>query len=380
MIGRRLRWIVEAQRGEVLNMTKTPLRLISALAVLVGIHLASVATHADGWTNITGTLANMPSECGNLTLVSPVPDAQTVIAGVATQGLWVNSGGSTWTHLGNGSGSDVIGNRPSWILFDPLRPNTFWESGIYSSNGGVFRTTDAGLTFHRLGTIWHNDYVSVDFSDPNRQTLVAGGHEQVQTVYRSIDGGTTWTNIGAALPANVKFTSHPVALGPQLYLVNAQGWSGTNGGIFRTTNGGATWDQVSTSDAYGPPLLASNGAIYWSDGSALLRSVDQGQTWTRMGGGLRNIAPLELPDGRLAAANDSNILVSADAGATWSPIGPPTPYPAVGMTYSPSRGAFFIWRGDCGNVVPADSVWQLDYPISHLSLSAPTNLRIVTSD
>src|SRR4029079_8015651 len=154
---------------------------------------------AASWVNVTGNLANMASECGNLTMLSAVPGSDTIIAGVALKGLWANSSGNTWSHLGSGAGSDTITNRPSWITYDPLHPGVFWESGIYNGRG-VFKTTDGGSTFRQLGSIAHNDYVSVDFGDPDRKTLLAGGHEQAQTVYRSTDGGQTWTNIGVTLP------------------------------------------------------------------------------------------------------------------------------------------------------------------------------------
>src|SRR5258706_6653445 len=159
------------------------------------------AAAASAWVNVTGTLANMASECGNLTMVSAVPGSDNIIAGIARNGLWVNGNGSTWAQL---AGSSIITNRPSSITYDPAHPGVFWESGIYGTGGGVFKTTDNGNTFQQLGSISHNDYVSVDFGDPSRQTLLAGGHEQSQTVHRSTNGGQSWTNVGLNLPANTK--------------------------------------------------------------------------------------------------------------------------------------------------------------------------------
>src|SRR5512137_2274038 len=137
------------------------------------------------WANVTGNLADLPSECGNLCLLSVVPGQDRIIAGIAKRGLWeTTDAGATWTPLGQGAGSDLIVNRPSRLLYDPSNANTFWESGIYNSSG-VYRTTNAGQTFQHLGSARHNDYVSVDFSDPQRRTLVAGGHEQSRTVWKS---------------------------------------------------------------------------------------------------------------------------------------------------------------------------------------------------
>ena len=94
-----------------------------------------------------------------------------IIAGIAKQGLWqTTDGGKTWTPLGQGAGSDVIVNRPSRIEYDPTSSDTFWESGIYNSSG-VYRTTNGGMTFQHLGIARHNDFVSVDFSDPQRRTM-----------------------------------------------------------------------------------------------------------------------------------------------------------------------------------------------------------------
>ena len=110
------------------------------------------------WVNVTGNLAEMPSECGNLCLLSVVPGQDRIIAGIAKKGLWqTTDGGASWTPLGQGAGSDAIVNRPSRILYDPTDANIFWESGIYNSFG-IYRTKDGGQTFQHLGSAKHNDF------------------------------------------------------------------------------------------------------------------------------------------------------------------------------------------------------------------------------
>jgi photosystem II stability/assembly factor-like uncharacterized protein len=355
-------------------MKLKPVGWLLLLSVALGARpvLLSGAT----WVNATGNLANMASECGNLTLLSAVPGSDSVIAGVALKGLWANSSGTTWSPLGSGAGSDTITNRPSWITYDPLNSGVFWESGIYNG-GGVYKTTDNGSTFHRLGTIFHNDYVSVDFTDPNRQTLLAGGHEQSQTVYRSTNGGQNWTNIGVNIPANTKFSGDPVVIDAQTYVVNLTGWGTGAPGVARTTDGGASWQLVSTLGPDAVPLVTSTGAIYWPLGSSLMKSTDSGLTWSQVGSNLRQLRPIELPDGRLASADSTGLVISADGGSTWSPIGPPLPYAPAGVIYSPSRGAFFIWHWDCGGVVLPDAIMRLDLSVASETLTAPKNLRII---
>ena len=344
----------------------THLRFIRRLWA-AGILFTITSPLAAQWVNVTGNLADLPSECGNLCLLSAVPGQDKIIAGVAKRGLWqTTDGGATWTTLGQGAGSDAIVNRPSRILYDPKDAKVFWESGIYNSFG-VYRTRDAGQTFQHLGSAKHNDFVGVDFADPQRRTLLAGGHEQARTVWKSVDGGQTWTNVGVNLPEGTKHSSNPLLLDATTYLVNASGWGKGTGGVFRTSNGGATWTQTSALEANGAPLSASDGSIYWplASGRGLLRSTDQGQTWTQACGPgvLKGSTPIELPDGKLAAIAGKGLKVSADHGATWTALLEPTPVPPAGLIYAPARQAFFIWNWDCGNKVLTNAVWRCNYRV-----------------
>jgi photosystem II stability/assembly factor-like uncharacterized protein len=322
------------------------------------------AVGAASWVNVTGNLAYQASECGNLSIVSAKPGSDMVIAGIALRGLWVNRGGATWTPLGTGAGSDIITNRPTWITYDPANPAVFWQSGSYNG-GGVYKTTDGGTTFRRLGSVVHNDYVSVDLSDPNRQILLAGAHEAPQEVYKSTDGGQSWKNVGTNLPANTKFSSNPLVINATTYLVNASGWGAGATGIFRTTDGGGYWQMVSAAGPSGGPLVSTQGMIYWADGGNLLKSTDSGATWVQLvGAKLNGITPVELPDGRLASAAGDRLVLSSDGGLSWTPTGAPLPYQPGGLTYSASQAAFFIWRvPDCNDVVAADAVMRLDFVV-----------------
>jgi hypothetical protein len=321
-----------------------------------GTHAATLLLQPENrWVNVTGTLANMVSECGNLTMLSAVPGSSTVIAGVAGKGLWTNNGGTAWVQL---SGSGSIANRASWIVYDPAHAGVFWESGIYGG-GGVYQTTDNGNTFRRLGSIKHNDYVSVDLRDPERQTMLAGGHEQSQTVYQSSDGGRNWMNIGSNLPANSGASTNPLIINESTYVVNALGGAPGSGGIYRTTTAGTSWQKVSGLGPSGPPLVTSNRTIYWPADGGLLRSTDMGATWTLVGKNIQPVHPLELSDGKLVSVGSDYLVISPDRGETWSPFGAPLPFRPNGVIYSPSRRTFLIWHGDCREMVPPDAVMEI---------------------
>jgi len=327
--------------------------------------------HAD-WTNVTSNLAGLPSECGNLSQISAKPDEDMLIAGVPQEGIWSSrDGGQSWQALGAGAGSDPITNRMSAIVYDPAHTNVFWESGTYNG-GGVYRTDDDGKTILALGNVAHTDLVSVDFSDPNRQTLLAGGHEQAKTLNLSVDGGKSWRPTGAGLPDKTNCTN-PLIIDSKTFLVGCGGYGGGVTGIYRSEDGGVTWSSVSELGGVWAPLHAADGSIYWSTPSTnvLARSTDDGQTWQQVTGPdvLQGLSPVELPDGRIAALakNGVGVVVSSDSGATWALATSALPYPdASGLVYSAQQKAFYIFHFDCGNFVLSDAIMRcaFDYEAS----------------
>ena len=345
------------------------------------------ATAGDGalpkgnWINVTGNLANVPSMCGTLTIVSAKPDEDLLIAGVANVGIYGSrDGGSTWRELSASSGAGQITNRPEAIVFDPQVTTRFWEAGIYG--GSPFVTTDDGNAWTALGNISHTDLVSVDFSDPSRKTLVAGGHELSSILlYRSTDSGMTWSDIGGGLPAKTNCTL-PLVIDAQTYLVGCNDFGGGKPGIYRTTDSGGTWNRMTGSGGGGPPLLASDGGIYWVsvNNTGMTRSLDHGKTWVDVvGAGVITTNRLvELPGGRIAALGLSYVVVSSDQGVHWTPASAELPVPAVerfadaslgvttqGLAYSSQRRAFYIWHNACafGPPVPVatDAIMRFDF-------------------
>jgi hypothetical protein len=341
--------------------------------------VSSEGSVAGAWVNRTGNLAGMSSECGNLAGLFSKPDEDLLIASVALNGLWGSrDGGATWTALSpNPADGGNITNRGLYIAFDPVDHSRFWESGIYHP-AGVYETSNEGMTFTPLGSATHCDCVTVDFTDPNRQTLLAGGHEMGQTLYRSTNGGMTWTNVGGPLPSNTNCT-YPLALGPLVHLVGCGGYGGGSSGVYMTTDGGATWTLVTSAGGSGPPLHASDGSIYWAtpnnggtpNSGGITRSTDSGQHWTAnmAASTVSSKPPIELPDGRLAAIGaQSVIVVSADHGATWRAVSTALPYnDAVGIVYSSHHKAFYVWHFSCGvnGPVPVPSDAVMGFPFDY---------------
>jgi photosystem II stability/assembly factor-like uncharacterized protein len=306
-----------------------------------------------GWTNVTSNAGGETWGYAGVTLLAAVPDRDEVIAGVSEQGLWSSAdGGATWKKLGGAE----IKHRPHQIVFDPKDSRIFWVSGCYGA--GIFRTTDAGASFKRLGKVDHVDGVAVDFADPARRTLLTGLHEQVRSLTLSTDGGETWTKIGDRLPEDSNHSTDPIILDSKTFLINTAGWAkGKTSGIYKSSDAGATWAKVSDLGV-GSRSLVTPGVILWPAvwGSGLVRSTDKGATWAKVNG--PKTSPIVLPGGRLAALADQQVWMSKDEGATWEKSGDPLPIKAAGIVYSAKRKAFYAWRSSEKKI--ADAIFRAE--------------------
>jgi photosystem II stability/assembly factor-like uncharacterized protein len=315
----------------------------SGAAGSVGVGGQVAPTPEAKWVDVTGDFASAGSADASLIAASPYADL--LVVNIWQQGLWGSTDGAqTWKELGS------VGNGAVMILFDPASPATFWESGMYGP--AVYRTTDGGKTLAELAGIQHVDVMSVDFTDPARKTLLAGGHEQSQVLYQSLDGGESWGDVGPAVPDGTNFSSYPLILDTQTYLVGCSGWGSGTSGIYRSTDAGTTFTQASKEAAVGRPLVASDKTIYWGTvwDSGFVKSTDGGKTWSRIvsGNKLQQLTFVELPDGRLVAASKTSLMISADKAATWNPVADPLPFELNSMvgystfTYSTQRRAFYV--------------------------------------
>lgn len=233
------------------------------------------------WINATGNLAGMASDCYNMGRVAIKPGSSRIIAGVALHGLFASDdGGKSWQALGTGAGSAKITNRVSSITFDREDPDVFWETGTHTG-AGFYKTTDGGLTFKQLGTMTFSQDAAIDFADPARKTMLTGTHGK--GIFRSTDAGQTFTDISAGVPGN---TLWPLLIDAQTYLIGTFDAEASNAAVYRTTNGGASWSQVTAlSPSHdGTFRRTSDDSLYLpiSANAGIMKSVDLGKTWTRL--------------------------------------------------------------------------------------------------
>jgi photosystem II stability/assembly factor-like uncharacterized protein len=228
----------------------------------------------------------------------------------------------------------VTGGRVHDVEAVPSDPSTLW---VASASGGLWKSTNRGQTwtnvFDTMAVSTAGD-VALAPSDPDIVYFGTGEQNNRQSssygngVYRSDDGGATWRHLGLEETRHVgKVEVHPED--PDVAYVAALGnlWAPSEErGVFRTTDGGATWEKVLYVDEHtgavdlvmdpsDPEVLyaatyqrlrRSWGFNGGGPGSGIHKTTDGGDTWTELTDG--------IPDGdkgRIGlaiAASDPRIL------------------------------------------------------------------------
>jgi photosystem II stability/assembly factor-like uncharacterized protein len=219
-------------------------------------------------------------------------------------------GGSTWLPATDKYFGGTIGA----IAVAPSNPDVVYVgTGEYDPRGnispgdGVWRTTDGGKTWTSLGLAATEQIsrIRVDPSNPDVAYVAALGHifgpNPERGVYKTTDGGKSWTNVlfrddstGAGDLA--MDPSNPEVLYAALWQVRRTPWTlvsgGKGSGIFKTTDGGAHWTELTRNPGLPAGLWGNIGltvsrarptrlwAIIEADSGGVYRSDDGGATWS----------------------------------------------------------------------------------------------------
>jgi hypothetical protein len=254
------------------------------------------------------------------------------------------------------------------VLIDFLKPNVLYvettrAGGCAFTDKDVFKSADGGASFSdsisppQSGCILGGfsavtTLMAMDPVDPN--TLYLGETEDEDGAYallKSTDGGQNWKSIwdyGSSLQSDLNALAidpvHPTTLyagvGDAGFYITP-GSAGT--GVFRSTDGGATWDitglkdtavTVLAIDPSDPSILyAGTQGIYKEPRGfqGLFKSTDSGATWVAVNNGLTELSGIGATiTAVVIAPNNSSILYigtsgsgvykSVDGGANWSPF------------------------------------------------------------
>jgi len=317
--------------------------------------------------------------------------------GQVNGGVWKSEDyGRTWNPIFDHESTQSIGA----IAVAPSDPNIVYVAsgeGLHrpdlSVGNGIYKSTDAGKTWTHLGLRGGQQIpaLAVDPGDPNKVFAAVLGHpygpSEERGLYLSTDGGENWKrviskgeNTGAS---DVEIDpSNPDVVYASMWEVREGPWedgnefNGTNGGLFKSTDGGTTWQQLTNglpkdlSQIYVAIAPSDSRRLYATVGEAsgklgVYRSDDAGDTWAqittdprpsgRIGGG-------DLPIPKVDPFNPDSVYVastvtmeSTDGGKNWFGFrGAPGGDDYQNLWINPHNGNIILLVSDQGALVTVD--------------------------
>jgi photosystem II stability/assembly factor-like uncharacterized protein len=312
---------------------------------------------AFSWRNIGP--ANMGGRVVDIEAVDA--DFARVFLASASGGVWKSvNAGTTWQPIFDEYGSASIGDI---AIFQP-DPDVVWVGTGEANNrnsvswgDGVYRSTDGGDHFDHVGLKDTHQIARIVThpADPDQAIVCAIGHLWGESgergIFETLDGGQTWAKRQTGLPATarsgctdlVRHPENPDILFAAFYERLRQPWTftsgGSNGGIFKSTDGGASWveltDGLPAGDTgrIGLAIARSNPDVLMAlveaertndltkPGTGLYRSGDSGDSWAYVN--LYNNRPFYYSQVRINPLDDQRVyllttrfMVSDDGGRT----------------------------------------------------------------
>ncbi|MDB4884760.1 MAG: hypothetical protein JWN79_198, partial [Gemmatimonadetes bacterium] len=313
-----------------------------------------------------------PTRAGRARALSGVPSQPNVFyIGFDNGGVWRSTDyGSTWQPLFDGQSTGSIGA----IAVAPSNPDIIYVgtgAGIIrpdlATGDGMYKSTDGGKSWIHLGL--HDSQmiamIDVDPKDPDRLFVAVLGHpygpNAERGVFRSTDGGRSFEKV---LYKDEYTSANDVRIDPsdsrivyatlwqqQQSFIEGQGFGGSGNGVFKSTDGGTTWRQLT--DGL-PAVIQANLAIAPSEPRTLYatvagttpetpaarsttgtvgfyKSVDAGEHWslagpqdprplTRIGGGDLPTIAVDPRDANVVYSSSTVFWRTEDGGLTWSAV------------------------------------------------------------
>ena len=339
------------------------------------------------WRNIG------PFRGGRTRAVAGVPSQPSVFyIGVCNGGIWkTNDSGGTWTPIFDEEPTGSIGS----LFVAPSDPNIIYAGsgeGLHrpdlSVGDGIYKSTDAGKTWTHLGLRDGQQIpqLAVDPHDPNRVFAAVAGHpygaNEERGIFRSTDGGQSFQKvlyndentggddvlIDPTNPQIVYATLWEAQEGPW---ENGE-WNGTNGGIFKSTDGGSNWQKLTTGlpnavvQAHVAISLSNPQILFASVATMndikLYRSEDGGQSWSvatsdprpalRIGGGDLPVPAIDPQNPQVVYSTSIVTWKSTDGGKTWIGLrGAPGGDDYQNIWINPSEPRIILLASDQGAIL-----------------------------
>jgi photosystem II stability/assembly factor-like uncharacterized protein len=256
--------------------------------------------------------------------VDPTNSGVVYVTSLFGGGFVTRDGGAAWSPLTAGLASI----SPKHITFISSDPNTVYSgSAGQFGPGGVFKSTDGGISWSRTSLDPPGTYVWTLGEDPNAaNTLYAA--TKAHGLFKSTDGGDSWTAINNGL---TNLSPNVVVVDPDDSNTVYVGTSPNQGGLFKSTDAGESWSFIGFA---GQTISALNldpqnsQIIYAGLGGSqgIWKSMDGGLNWTNI---LPNVT-VSRSRGILIDPTNSNtvyvgtegggVFMTTDGGDHWTPI------------------------------------------------------------
>ncbi len=303
------------------------------------------------WKNISDGFFETPS-IGAIRVAQNDPNI--IYVGTGTDGLRSNiitgkgvyksiNGGKSWKHIGLKNVGQI-----GAVEINPSNHNIVFVAAIgqaFQSNKerGVFRTKDGGKTWEKVLYISDKTgfadlemmpsnpdiiYAAAWHAERKPWTIVSGGKEN--GIYKSIDGGDTWTKLTNGLPSGIvgKIDLAVTPADSKVVYALIEAPDGKNG-VYRSDDQGETWNHISnkfelTQRAFYYVNIdadPTNADIVYAPVQANYKSIDGGKTWrflrTPHGDNHDMWINPTNPD-LYIQANDGGVNITHNGGRTWS--------------------------------------------------------------
>jgi photosystem II stability/assembly factor-like uncharacterized protein len=255
--------------------------------------------------------------------------------------------GRTWQLMGLRDAGQI-----GSIVVHPSNPDVVWLAALGSPFGpnderGVFKTTDGGRTWKK--TLFVNRetggrVVAVNYSNPNELyagmyrafrkgwDIISGGPASEGGIYKSTDGGETWTRLSNGLPATLigKIDIAIARSRPSVIYAMVEA-PGADGGLYKSEDSGKSWKLINNSaNLRNRPFYfhyvdvnPKDDKDVWVSAVGQFRSRDGGVTFTVVSTPHSDNHGLwfnpDNPDYAIQC-NDGGATVTTDGGRTWSSI------------------------------------------------------------
>jgi photosystem II stability/assembly factor-like uncharacterized protein len=255
--------------------------------------------------------------------------------------------GRTWQFMGLRDAGQI-----GSVVIHPENPDIVWLAALGSPFGpneerGIFKTSDGGKTWKK--TLFVNDetggrVLAINYANPDELyagmyrgfrkgwDIISGGPATEGGIYKSNDGGETWTKLSAGLPQKLigKIDLDVARSNPKIVYAMIEA-PGPEGGLYRSDDAGAAWRRVNNAgNLRSRPFYFNYVDVnpkdedeVWVNALGLYKSTDGGKSFTTVPTphGDNHGIWFNPDDPRIAIqCNDGGANVTTDGGRSWSSI------------------------------------------------------------